>query len=334
MDYAENHARVVLARGGAWREAEMIRRGYTVGELTRERRGCGLIAWRDRYGGWHYPKWQFGPDGRVLPEVRSILRLFRSRDSLYVMSQFLVPNDRGKKLIDLILGGHGAAAVAAAEKEAEEVRLEPRLKREDVAELNRRLREMRDPVRYVVVSSFGSRWATVYDPTENVYCHQHVCDGCLIKDRRIAEAIASSLDERVRTPHHHVLPVRRTRGIFRALEDIPATRSSKRWRPTFRTPNCNPTFVPITAPGTRGNHVDAMVFAARNRDKILAAVGSCKDRITARKKLVRMFHVSERLADTILEMRLFMLTRKSVDTWIEELKQSVRTGTAEESRNR
>ena len=71
-----------MAKGGAWHEPELIRRGYTVEGLAGERKQFGLIAWQDRYGGWHYPKWQFDADGRILPEVRSILRLFRSRDAI------------------------------------------------------------------------------------------------------------------------------------------------------------------------------------------------------------------------------------------------------------
>jgi hypothetical protein len=325
MDFAENHHRVVLAGGGAWHEPELIRRGYTAAGLARDRKQFGLIAWQDRYGGWHYPKWQFGADGQVLPEVRSILRLFRSRDALYVMSQFLFPNDEGKTLLALIRKGRGATAIAAAKKVVDEIRAEPKLHRKDAAELERRLRDMRDPVRYVVVSSFSAKWAMVYDVAENVYCHQHIAGGCLIKDRRVAAVIARSLDDKARTPHHHVLPVRRAKGGFCSLEDLPATRYSKRWRPSFRTPKSNLEFVAITESGTRENHVDAMVFAARHRDRILQAIGHSKDRIAARKRLTRTFRIPETLAETILELRLFAMTRKSVAELIDELKQAVRS---------
>jgi hypothetical protein len=186
-------------------------------------------------------------------------------------------------------------------------------------------------VRYVVVSSFGAKWATVYDVADNVYCHQHIAEGCLIKDRRIAATIATSLDAKARTPHHHVLPVKKARGCFRSLEDLPATRYSKRWRPSFRTPKSSPTFVPITESGTRENHVDAMVFAVRHRDEILRTVSQSKDRIAARKNLMRTFHVSEDLAETILDLRLYAMTRKSVATLVDELQQAVRSGVADES---
>ncbi len=325
MDTPENHPRVVLAKDGAWHEPELIRRGYTPGRLAKARTGFGILAWRDRFGGWHYPKWQFGADGAVRPEVIQILRLFRSRDTLYVMSQFLFREGRDKPLIDLIRSGRSDVAIRMARERVRELRAEPRIGRKQVDELRRRVRDFQNPVRFVVVSSFLARWAMIYDPTADVYCHQHISDGCLVKNRRVAEAIANALEDRTRKSDHRVLTVQKTRAGFRALEDIPATKYSKRWRPVFRMPKSDRVFVPITESGTRESFVDAMVFAAEHRDEILPVVGQCKDRTAARQKLVRICRVSERQAEAILEMRLHSMTRKSVATMIDELKQVVRS---------
>ena len=326
MDTPENHPHVVLAKDGAWHEPELIRRGYTLGRLSKARTGFDILAWRDRLGGWHYPKWQFRADGAVLPEVIQILRLFRSRDTLYVMSQFLFREGRHKPLIDLIRSGRGAVAIRMARERARELRAEPQISRKQVDELNRRMRDFQNPVRFVVVSSFLAHWAMVYDPTNNTYCHQYISEGCLVKNRRVAEAIAKALEDKARKSDHRVLPVQKTRTGFRALEDIPATKYSKRWRPAFRTPKRDRIFVPITESGTRESFVDAMVFAAEHRDEILPVVGQCKDRTAARQKLVRVCRVSERQAEAILEMRLHSMTRKSVATMIDELQRVVCSG--------
>ena len=325
MDTPENHSRVVLAKGAAWHEPELIRRGYTPGRLARARARFDILAWRDRFGGWHYPKWQFGADGAVVPEVSQILRLFRSRDALYVMSQFLFREGRDKPLIDLIRSGRGDVAMRVARERMQELRAEPRISRKQVDELGRRMRDFQNPDRFVVVSSFLARWALVYDPTADTYCHHHISDGCLLKNRRVAEAIAKTLGDRTRKCDHVVLAVERTRAGFRALEDFPPTKYSKRWRPVFRTPKSERVFVPITESGTRESFVDAMVFAAEHRDEILRAVGQCKDRPAAVQKLVRMCRVSERQADAILEMRLHSMTRKSVATMMDELTSVVRS---------
>lgn len=80
-----------------------------------------------------------------------------------------------------------------------------------MAELKRRVHDLDDPVRYVIVSSIFRRWSTVYDVANNVYCHEYIADGCLIKDRKLAQAIAKQLgDNRSRASDLHVLPVVKT----------------------------------------------------------------------------------------------------------------------------
>jgi len=223
MTTPEDQPQVVLRMGGAWHEPELRRWKHSPRSLAAARKRFEILAWRDRFGGWHYPKWQFGADGRVLPEVAAIVRMYRSRDVLHVMSQFLYSEQGHKPLIELIQSGRGDEAVALATERVRELRAEPPLPAEEVAILKQRMSEHRDATRYVVVSSFLSRWALVYDLSSNTYCHEHISDGCLIKDKRMAEAVASQLRDRKRKSNLHVLPVRRTKsGYRRPIEGVNA----------------------------------------------------------------------------------------------------------------
>lgn len=323
MVNAENHPQVVLALGGAWHEPELRRQGFSSDSLAAARKRFGILAWQDRFGGWHYPKWQFGADGRVLREVAAILRLFKSRDTLYVMSQFLYLNDGHQSLIELTRSGRGAQAVALATERVRELRAEPRLPPGEIATLKRRLRELRDMTRYVVVSSFLRRWALVYDVVGNNYCHEHISAGCLIKDKRMAEAIASQLRDGKRKSDLHVLPVRKTNAGYRALGDIPGSRKEEPWRPRFHTPDTTPVFVAITPAGTRESMVDAMLFGAQHREAILGLVSKSPDRRAAQKLLVEKCGLSPLQAQAILDLRFASMTKTAIDELTEELRTSV-----------
>lgn len=319
----ENHPQVVLAMGGAWHEPELRRQGFTSDFLAAARRRFDILAWQDRFGGWHYPKWQFDTEGRVLRDVAAILRLFKSRDTLYMMSQFLYPDDGHKPLIELILSGRGDEAVALATERVRELRAEPRLPPGVIATLKRRWRKHRDTTRYVIVSALFRRWALVYDVAENSYCHEHISAGCLIKDKRMAEAIASQLRDGKRKSDLHVLPVRKTKGGYRALADIPGSRKEEPWRPRFHTSDTTPVFVAITPAGTRENMVDAMVFGADHREAILSLVSKCPDGSATRNVLVAKCGLSTLQAQAILDLRLASMTKAAMDELTEELRKSV-----------
>lgn len=323
MRSPENFPNVVLAAGGAWHERELLRHGYTPESLAKARRGFSIVSWKDRFGGWHYPRWQFDPQMKVLPSIVKIVRLFRSSDSLYVMSQFLCPVASKKTLLELIRSGHGDKAVSLAEEVVREYRAEPKMTGRDLAELKRRLHEHDDPVRYIVVSSLLRGWAMVYDVANNVYCHEHVSEGCVIKDRKLAQAIAMQLrDNRSRPSDLHVLPIVKTKYGFRATEDIPGRKGQKPWRPRFRTPDDTSTFVPITIPDTREFFVDAMLFAAEHRDVIVRLVSGCADRSIASKLLVQKCQYTPRQAQAVLDMRIHSFTSKSVAALVDELRKS------------
>ena len=323
MTTPEDHPQVVLRMGGAWHEPELRRWKHSPRSLAGARKRFEILAWRDRFGGWHYPKWQFGADGRVLPEVAAIVRMYRSRDVLYVMSQFLYSEQGHKPLIELIQSGRGAEAVALATERVRELRAEPPLPAEEVAILKQRMSEYRDATRYVVVSSLLSRWALVYDLSSNTYCHEHISDGCLIKDERMAEAIASQLRGRKRKSDLHVLPVRRTKRGYRALADLPGCRDGKPWRPRFRTPDSTPVFVAITPEGTRANIIDVMLFGARHREALLSLLAKSPNRKAAKDVLVAKCGLSSIQADVVLDLRLSSMTKSAIDELTEELRKSV-----------
>ena len=72
---AEHHPAAVLAEGGALCESELKAVGFTASQLARLRRSYGVLAWPDRFGGRHYPKWQFDSKWRVVPGVSDVLRI-------------------------------------------------------------------------------------------------------------------------------------------------------------------------------------------------------------------------------------------------------------------
>ncbi len=323
MVVAENHPQVVLALGGAWHESELRQRGLSSRFLAAARKRYDILAWQDRIGGWHYPKWQFATDGSVLREVTAILRMYRSRDALYVMSQFLYSEQGHMPLIELIQSGRGDEALAISRERVREFRAERRLPPAEIATLKRRLSEHRDTTRYVVVSSFLSRWAMIYDLAHNAYCHGHISDGCLIKDKRLAEAIASQLRNRKRKSDLHVLPVRKTKRGYRALADLPGDRDGKSWRPRFRTPDTTPVFVAIAPEGTRENIVDAMLFGVHHREAILRLLTNSRSRKAAKEVLVAKCGCSSLQADAVLDLRLSSMTKPATDELTGELRKSV-----------
>src|ERR1051325_6147205 len=99
----EENAELKIAEGGAWSVPEMIERGFTPQAREHGRREFQLAYWRDRFGGYHYPKWQFGGSMKVLPEVAEILAIFRTHDTMRVLAWFVQPvAPGGKSLLDLI----------------------------------------------------------------------------------------------------------------------------------------------------------------------------------------------------------------------------------------
>ena len=326
MDYAEHHANALLAEGGSLHEPELLGHGYERVSLAAARKNFSILAWQDRFGGWHYPTWQFDAKFSVRPDVVEILRLFRSRDSLYVISNVVFPLDSKYSLLDLIRSGKGGEAVTRVRAKLAEERSFEDLSPSQLAELKRRMKDFEDQTRYIVVSSLFRRAVSVYDISRNVYCHGQVEDGCLVKDRRIANAIAKQLRGKRKNFDLAVIAVRKTAKGYRALEDIRGVRGQKSWRPKFKTLDNTPVFVPIVPPDTRAGAVDAMLFAARHRKWLIEKLAGCEDRVVSKKLLLQKCKLTERQADAVLEMRLWSLTKVFVKELEQELRDEVARG--------
>ena len=102
------------AEGGAWTSAEFEKITGISREALRQRRNAfTIVYWTDARGHCSYPKWQFDANMQVLPEVREILGLLKTHDTLSVLMTFLVPavGDAGNSPLHLIQAGRGCEAV-------------------------------------------------------------------------------------------------------------------------------------------------------------------------------------------------------------------------------
>ena len=62
-----------------------------------------------------------------------------------------------------------------------------------VKELNRRIKDMDDPVRYLIVSDFGPRFVLYYNVSDDTFAHNNPAGGTLFKRRAAAESIRKLL---------------------------------------------------------------------------------------------------------------------------------------------
>jgi len=77
--------------------------------------------------------------------------------------------------------------------------ISPKLARE----LARRIKEVRDPTRYVIVSAFTRRFLLYYDVRADSYPMNNLESATLFKRRSVAEAVMSVLGN-----HHAIMTVR------------------------------------------------------------------------------------------------------------------------------
>ena len=186
----ETHPELKTAEGGAWSTREMLTKGIAIGDLTRRRRRFQVAYWRDRFGGFHYPKWQFDRSMKVRPEVAEILAVFRTHDTMRVLSWFVQPVTPGRKsLLDLIRAGRGDRAVAIVRQEEERNARVPPLSKAAIAELDRRVKDLDDPTRYVIASAWTRKHVAFYDIEQSVYVGGEIRPACLFRRRADAEAV-------------------------------------------------------------------------------------------------------------------------------------------------
>lgn len=89
---------------------------------------------------------------------------------------------------------------------------EPKLSREWIREIERRLRDSRDPVRYMLVSEFGRNFILYYDVSDDVFAMNAPDRGTLFKRREAAERVCKTLSQGVR-----IVKFTTSRGKLRRL---------------------------------------------------------------------------------------------------------------------
>src|SRR5262245_653759 len=81
----------------------------------------------------------------------------------------------------------------ASKEDVEDHRLSP----EWIRELKRRVKDSRDPVRYMLVSEFSRKFILYYDVTTNTFAMNDPSRGTLFKRREIAESVKTHLGKGV-----------------------------------------------------------------------------------------------------------------------------------------
>jgi len=80
------------AEGGAYTGRELSELLQASRQSLAERRTARTIVyWTDSRRRAHYPKWQFDDEFKVIPAIRTILKLLRTDDMLHILATFLVP---------------------------------------------------------------------------------------------------------------------------------------------------------------------------------------------------------------------------------------------------
>jgi|CXWL01.1.fsa_nt_gi hypothetical protein len=72
-------------------------------------------------------------------------------------------------------------------------RNDPDLTLGQIRELDRRIKDMDDPVRYLIVSEFGPRFVLYYNVSDDTFAHNSPAGGTLFKRRSAAEGIRKLL---------------------------------------------------------------------------------------------------------------------------------------------
>ena len=137
--------------------------------------------------------------------------------------------------------------------------------------LDRRVKDLDDPTRYVIASAWTRKHVAFYDIEQAVYDVGEITPACLFRRRADAEAVALSLDRG--TPRlgsrHRVVAVSKTPQRVWLLESLPDPfNSKKRIKPRLRARGAvrPPLLVPIAPSDPRGHIVEAFVFATEHRE--------------------------------------------------------------------
>lgn len=126
----------------------------------------------------------------------------------------------------------------AAQPQTEETDDLPPLSAKEIAELKRRIADLHDPTRYVIVSPFSRRFCLYYVPESGNYIMNEIPVEALFKLKSAAQALAQVLErgrpKRARKSLQ-VVAVKKTEGGVRFLEEVrDPWHKGQRWKPVLR----------------------------------------------------------------------------------------------------
>jgi hypothetical protein len=118
----------------------------------------------------------------------------------------------------------------------------PPLSAKEIAELKRRVADLEDPTRYVIVSAFSRRFCLYYCPESGNYIMNEIPPEAMFKRKAEAVAVAKVLDRgrpsrtRKRVPKSlQVIAVKKTKRGVRILEEVSDPwNKGQRWKPSLR----------------------------------------------------------------------------------------------------
>jgi hypothetical protein len=110
----------------------------------------------------------------------------------------------------------------------------PPLTKRQVAELERRMADMMDPTRYVIVSSFVPKFSLFYCPSDGVFVMNEIPEAALFKRKAEALAVAQALERgrRKRARGLQVIQVKKTKRGVLILEGVHV--DGRTWKPKLR----------------------------------------------------------------------------------------------------
>ena len=110
----------------------------------------------------------------------------------------------------------------------------PPLTKRQLAELERRVADAMDPVRYVIVSSFLPKFSLFYCPSDGMFVMNEIPDTALFKRKAEALALARALKcgQPKRARRLRVIQVKKTKRSVRILEEVQV--DGRTWKPKLR----------------------------------------------------------------------------------------------------
>ena len=114
-----------------------------------------------------------------------------------VQGAFSMNKASSRKICGISSGKSGGSSSRVASKPRRTAQDDEPLSPEFIRELKRRLRDSRDPLRYMLVSEFSRRFILYYDVTSDTYAMNNPSSGTLFKRREAAESVKNLLGKNV-----------------------------------------------------------------------------------------------------------------------------------------